>query len=134
MQDKGHPEQRVWLCVRAAGRYAACTTHLAIDAATAFAQCGDLLGPAVPSLRAVSAQGGGRARVAGDFNLSHDGSPGLRGCMPRGYLSRTDGGLQHLLATVDFTVLASIRVDMAGTTDHPALLVTVAPNGTPAPW
>ncbi|GIH02357.1 hypothetical protein Rhe02_04240 [Rhizocola hellebori] len=124
MQSSGHPEQRVWLCVRAQGRFVVCTTHLALDASTASAQCGYLLGTAVPSLRAGPAKPVG-AVISGDFNLPYDGNAGLRGCTPPGYLSRTDGGLQHMLATTDFTVLASTRIDMAGTTDHPALLSTV---------
>jgi len=124
MQDAGHPEQRVWLCLRAAGRFVACTTHLSISAPTAFAQCGYLLGTAVPSLRAGAVQPV-RALVSGDFNLGYEGTAGLRACMPPGYLSRTDGGLQHLVATSDFAVRASTRIDMGGTTDHPGLLVSL---------
>jgi hypothetical protein len=124
VQDKGDPEQRVWVCLRATGRFIACTTHLAIDASTAFTQCGYLLGIVVPTLWADSTQPG-RALIGGDFNLGRDGRPGLRGCTPPGYVSTTDGGLQHLVATMDFTVLASTPIDMAGTTDHPGLLVTV---------
>ncbi len=124
VQDAGHPEQRVWLCLRAAGRFAACTTHLSISAPTAFAQCSHLLRKVLPSLRAGAEQPLG-ALVSGDFNLGYEGSAGLRACMPPGYLSRTDGGLQHLVATADFAVRATTRIDMGGTTDHPGLLVSL---------
>jgi endonuclease/exonuclease/phosphatase family metal-dependent hydrolase len=118
-QDRNHPEQRVFLCVRVDGRYVACTTHLAINAGTALAQCAYLLGTAVPSFRAYGSTVG--ALVTGDFNLGYDG---LAGCTPPGYQSTTDGGLQHMLVTPEFTVLATTRIDMRGTTDHPGLLVT----------
>ncbi len=117
MQDRDDPEERVWLCVAAAARFVACSTHLAINPSIAVAQCGYLLGTAIPALRPRSAMAGG------DFNLRRDGEPSMRGCVPPGYVSRGDGGLQHVVATNDFTVRASERIDMAGTTDHPALLV-----------
>ncbi len=121
VQDSRDPERRVWLCLRALGRFTACTTHLAIDVATAFAQCEHLLGEVLPGF-------GEPALVSGDFNLLPDA---LRGCVPAGWVQATDGGLQHLVASGGYTVISSTRLGMAGTTDHPALLVTLSDGSRP---
>jgi len=117
-QDPGDPEERVWLCVRATD-FAACTTHLASTSATvALAQCRYLWHAAIPAIpdRLPTVLGG-------DLNL---GSPELRSCLPAGYTHRDDGGVQQIVATPGFAVSSSRLIDMAGTTDHPALLVTLA--------
>ena len=118
-QDLRDPEERVWLCVYATGAFYACVTHLASTSATvALAQCRYLLGTAIPGARR---SGGYRPTLlGGDLNL---GDP--RSCVPPGYVRRGDGGVQHVLATDDFIVDAARTVDMAGTTDHPGLLVTL---------
>jgi hypothetical protein len=125
IQDTGDPEERAWLCVNAIADFYACTTHLASTSGTvALAQCGYLLGTAIPSVRG---QGGYEPTVlGGDLNLRHGGSPDLRSCVPSGYLRADDGGVQQIMATTEFTVSSSISIDMNGTTDHPSLLVTLA--------
>jgi endonuclease/exonuclease/phosphatase family metal-dependent hydrolase len=121
-QDPGDPEVRAWLCLRAAGHFQACATHLAnTDQAIALAQCGHLLDTAIPAIR-------GRGRyeptvVGGDLNLTYSGSPGVRSCLPAGYRRADDGAVQHIVATRDFTVSSSRLIAMDGTTDHPSLLV-----------
>lgn len=111
-QDPADPEKRVWLCLTA-DRYAACTTHLSDhDSGVAAAQGAHLLGAVVSSLPQP-------VLVGGDFNLRRlDG-------VPAGLVTRTDGGLQYVLAT-QATVLRAERLDTAGTTDHPGLLVTLS--------
>jgi hypothetical protein len=120
-QDIRDPEERVWLCVYATGDFYACVTHLAsTSAAVALAQCRYLLGTAIPGVRR---PGGYRPTVlGGDLNLDD-----ARSCVPPGYVQRGDGGVQHILATDDFAVDAAGTVDMARTTDHPGLLVTLTP-------
>ncbi|WP_246001393.1 endonuclease/exonuclease/phosphatase family protein [Allorhizocola rhizosphaerae] len=112
MQDPGDPEERVWLCLAAAGRFTACTTHLAINPAIALAQCRHLLSAVISARPALA---------AGDFNLRD-----MRECVPPGYHSRNDEGLQHVVATTGVTLRSGRPIDMAGATDHPALLVAGA--------
>ena len=118
-QDPRDPEERVWLCVYATGAFYGCVTHLASTSATvALAQCRYLLTTAIPDVRRT---GGYRPTVlGGDLNL-----PDPRSCVPPGYVRRGDGGVQSVVATDDFVVDAARTVDMAGTTDHPGLLVTL---------
>jgi hypothetical protein len=119
-QDLRDPEERVWLCVHPTGDFYACVTHLASTSATvALAQCRYLLTTAIPAVRR---SGGYRPTVlGGDLNLSDP-----RSCVPPGYVRRGDGGVQHVLATDDLAVDDARTVDMAGTTDHPGLLVTLS--------
>lgn len=121
-QDTRDPEERVWLCLDATGDFYACVTHLASTSPTvALAQCRYLLTTAVPAARR---SGGYRPTVlGGDLNLADP-----RSCVPPGYAQRGDGGVQHVLATDDLAVDAAGTVDMAGTTDHPGLLVTLEPD------
>jgi endonuclease/exonuclease/phosphatase family metal-dependent hydrolase len=123
-QDTGDPEVRAWLCLHAIAGFYACTAHLANRSRTvALAQCGYLLETALPALRR---QGGHEPAVlGGDLNLAYGGSPDVRSCVPAGYLRTDDGGVQHVLATTDFTVRASNPISLGGTTDHPGLLVTL---------
>lgn len=121
-QDTRDPEERVWVCVDADAGLAACTTHLASTSATvALAQCRYLFATVLPSVRA---RGGYRPAVlGGDLNLRAGGSPDVRSCVPAGYPRLDDAGVQHVVATPDFTVISAVTLDLAGTTDHPGLLV-----------
>jgi|SRR5579859_3020562 len=111
VQDPGDPEERAWLCASLGG-LTACTTHLANTSATvALGQCRYLLAR-VPR----------PAVLGGDLNLgARDGLA----CVPAGFAAVDDGGVQHILATPGATVVWSASIDMAGTTDHPALLATL---------
>lgn len=123
-QDPDDPEQRAWLCLSASAAFYACTTHLAYTSPTvALAQCDHLLRRVIPTLRA---RGGYEPTVlGGDLNLSYGGSPDLRSCLPPGYLRVDDGSVQQIVATTDFAVRFHRLIDMAGTTDHPSLLVAL---------
>ncbi|MGN9777114.1 endonuclease/exonuclease/phosphatase family protein [Micromonospora sp. H33] len=124
MQDATDPEERAWLCVDAAGALYACTTHLAYTSPVlALAQCGYLLGTAIPLMRLRDPQQ--PAVLSGDLNLRHGGSPDVRACVPSGYLHLHDGAVQQLMATGDFIVHSSRSVSMGGTTDHASFLVTL---------
>jgi hypothetical protein len=129
-QDIGDPEERAWLCLSAAAAFYACTTHLASTSATvALDQCRYLLGVALPELH--RGRGYRPTVVGGDLNLRYGGSPDVRSCVPPGYARRDDGGVQHVLATPDLTVGSSATVGMAGTTDHPGLLVVLTTPAAP---
>jgi endonuclease/exonuclease/phosphatase family metal-dependent hydrolase len=120
-QDSRDPEERAWLCVDAAAFYA-CTTHLASTSPTvALAQCAHLLGTVIPSIRT----GYRPALLGGDLNLVDGGSPDLRSCLPAASPHTGDGSVQQVVATPGVTIGASGLIDMAGTTDHPALLVAL---------
>lgn len=124
-QDPIDPEERAWVCVAAAAAFMACTTHLAYTSdPLALAQCRYLLDTAIPQARA--ADGYLPTVVAGDLNLAADGGPSdIRSCLPAGYHRQDDGGVQHVVATTDFTVQSSRLIEMGQTTDHPSLLVTL---------
>ncbi|HEV7651572.1 MAG TPA: endonuclease/exonuclease/phosphatase family protein [Actinophytocola sp.] len=116
----GHLELRSWACLPA-GTLTACTTHLASDdAATALAQCQDLMRRAAGYPRP--------AVVLGDFNLRDKRSPGIRDCDPAGFSRRGDGGVQYVYASTDLAIAATTKIDMTGTTDHPGLLVELTPS------
>ncbi|MGV9371926.1 endonuclease/exonuclease/phosphatase family protein [Micromonospora tulbaghiae] len=122
-QDLADPEERVWLCVRAAGLHA-CTTHLAnTSAQVALAQCGHLLGAVVPDVRGDA--GSAPAVVGGDLNLRAGGTPDVRSCVPAGYRRIDDGARQQIVASSGVTICCRRAVDMRGTTDHLALLATM---------
>jgi hypothetical protein len=122
MQDQRDPEERVWLCVGAADRYYACTTHLAsTDPTVALAQCHHLMGTAIPDLH--RRDGDRPTVVGGDLNLRFGAAPDLSACVPAGYTHFDAGGLLHLMASV--RLWSPAVVDMRRTTDHQGLLVTV---------
>jgi endonuclease/exonuclease/phosphatase family metal-dependent hydrolase len=128
VQDTGDPEQRAWLCVYATGAFYACTTHLASSSPTvSLAQCGYLLGTAIPALR--TSLGYQPTILGGDLNLRYGGSPDVRSCLPAGYLRNDDGAVQQVVATTDFMVSSSRSIGMDGTTDHPGLLVALTIAG-----
>lgn len=110
-------EARVWACLPG-GRLTACSTHLADrHEDVALAQCGELMA------RAADYATRGPVVVAGDLNLR---SPDVDRCGRAGFFRRGDGNLQHAFATANFTVAGDTRLDMAGTTDHPAWLLTLS--------
>jgi Endonuclease/Exonuclease/phosphatase family len=127
VQDPVDPEERAWLCLLAA--VDVCTTHLAgFDATAALHQCQHLFGVTLPELH--QRAGYRPTIVAGDLNLRYGAPPDLRPCIPPGYRWLGDGGLQHVLATSDLAVPTMRAIDLAKTTDHPGLLVTVGLTGT----
>jgi len=124
-QDPSDPEERAWLCLDAIGSLYACTTHLAnTSPMVALAQCGYLLHTAIPAVRERS--GGYEPTVlGGDLNLGSAGLQDVRACVPSGYVGRGDGGVQYVLATIDFSLASDRSIGMDGTTDHPGLLVAL---------
>jgi endonuclease/exonuclease/phosphatase family metal-dependent hydrolase len=108
-QDLRDPEERAWVCVD--GGLRLCATHLASTSADiARAQCGYL----------VAAVARRSTVVGGDFNLGN-----LRSCTPAGFLHRSDGAVQQVVATAGFMLDSGRSIPMDGTTDHPGLLVTL---------
>jgi hypothetical protein len=63
--------------------------------------------------------------LGGDLNLRYGDSPDVRSCVPADHLREDDGGVQQVVATADFTVRSRRLIEMAGTTDHPSLLVAL---------
>ena len=128
-QDPDDPEERAWLCldVAATPAVAVCTTHLAYTKReVAAAQCRYLFGTVVAEMRA--RDGAVPVVLGGDLNLGNGDSPDLKACLPAGSALVDDGGPQHVVATPEFVVDGSRRIDLRGTTDHPGLLVTLAPR------
>jgi hypothetical protein len=123
-QDANSNEQRVWLCVYAIGNYYTCTTHLAANAAgIAMAQCHYLMNTAIPAAR--TAMGGySPTVVGGDLNLKYGGNPNVQDCVPAGWFRKGDDGVQHILATSDFTFQFTRKINMSHT-DHDAWLVAL---------
>ncbi len=128
-QDTDDPEERAWLClgVAAARALTLCATHLAdTKLAVATAQCRYVFGtviagkrepdPAVPVV------------LGGDLNLGSGDTAELTSCLPAGSAVVGDGGVQYVVATPEFVVSGSERIDLRGTTDHPGLLVTLSPH------
>lgn len=134
VQDTGTPELRAWLCLHprsGAGprAVAACTTHLASgNRMVAAGQCAYLLGTALPAVRARS--GGAALVLGGDLNLTADGTPGVRSCLPAGDRCVDDGVVQHVVATPELTP-GDPRTVRLRETDHPGLLVTLAVTAPP---
>jgi endonuclease/exonuclease/phosphatase family metal-dependent hydrolase len=128
-QDREDPEERAWLCldVAATPAVAVCTTHLAYTKReVAIAQCRYLFGTVVAELRA--RDGAAPLVLGGDLNLGSGDSADLESCLPAGAAVADDGGQQHVVVTPEFVVDSSRTIDLRGTTDHPALLVTLAPQ------
>jgi endonuclease/exonuclease/phosphatase family metal-dependent hydrolase len=110
-------EMRAWACLPAGG-LSACTTHLSARSGTvALAQCQDLM--------ARAAGYPAPAVVAGDLNLRYQGDPDAQDCNRDGFYRKGDGDVQHVFATTSLTFVSGTKIDMSGTTDHPAWLVTV---------
>ena len=125
MQDPDDPEQRVWVCIDLATRFAACTTHTtSASTTTALEQCRYLLHSVVPR---VSRRDGGAPVILGaDLNLTARGSPSPQSCLPSGYQRTDDDARQHVVVSPGIGLRSRSVIDMQGTTDHPGLLVDVA--------
>jgi hypothetical protein len=125
-QDTGDPEERVWLCLTPTDGtgIGVCTTHLAdTSRAIAQAQCTHLWGTVVPQVR--RNDGAVPLVLGADLNLGPAGSPAVRSCLPAGQGLVDDGGVQTVAVTPELVVDDRRTIDMGGTTDHPALLVTL---------
>ena len=66
--------------------------------------------------------------LGGDLNLGSGDSADVRSCLPAASALVDDGGVQLVVATPEFVVSGSQRIDLRGTTDHPGLLVTLSPH------
>ncbi len=131
-QDAEDPEERAWLCLDVApgdtgGAVSLCTTHLAYTKReVAGAQCRYLFDTVVGGKRA--RDGAAPVVLGADLNLGAGDSPDLRSCVPADSTLVDDGGQQHVVATPEFVVDGTERIDLGDTTDHPGLLVTLAPR------
>jgi endonuclease/exonuclease/phosphatase family metal-dependent hydrolase len=126
------PEERAWLCltVAASPMLTLCTTHLADRRAdVAAAQCRYLFGTVMAEIR--EREPAVPVVVGGDLNLGPGDGAYLRSCLPADSALADDGGVQHVVATPEYVVSNSQRIDMHGTTDHPGLLVTLSARGLP---
>jgi hypothetical protein len=126
-QDTDDPEERAWLCldVAAGPALTVCTTHLAYTKLdVTAAQCRYLFGTVIAGMRAHDSTM--PVVFGGDLNLGSGDGPELRSCLPADAVAVDDGGLQHVVATPEFVVSGSRRIDLRGTTDHPGLLVTLS--------
>jgi endonuclease/exonuclease/phosphatase family metal-dependent hydrolase len=124
------PEERAWLCLTVAASpvLAVCTTHLADrHADVAAAQCRYLFGSVIAETR--DRQPAVPVVLGGDLNLGPGDSAYLMSCLPADSTLADDGGVQHVVATPEYVVSDSQRIDMHGTTDHPGLLVTLSARG-----
>jgi endonuclease/exonuclease/phosphatase family metal-dependent hydrolase len=127
-QDREDPEERAWLCldVAATPAVAVCTTHLAYtDRAVTNAQCKYLFDTVITGKR--TRNGSVPVVMGGDLNLGSS-SPDLASCLPADSARVGDGHVQHVVATPEFGVDSSKTIDLRRTTDHPGLLVTLAPG------
>ncbi|MCO7192209.1 endonuclease/exonuclease/phosphatase family protein [Pseudonocardia sp. McavD-2-B] len=129
-QDPRDPEERAWLCLdttTAGGPLGVCTSHLAYtDRAVTRAQCGYLFDTVVAGLR--SRADAGPVVVGADLNLGAADDPDLRSCLPPGSAPAADDGVQHVVVIPAAAAARTRVIDLGGTTDHPALLVTVRPE------
>ena len=127
-QDRDDPEERAWLCLDAAAAppVAVCTTHLAYTKReVAGAQCRYLFDAVIAEIRA--RDGTAPVVLGADLNLGSGDSPDLKACLPPHSALVDDGGSQHVVATPEYVVDDHRTIDLRGTTDHPGLLVTLAP-------
>ena len=126
-QDTDDPEERAWLCLGVAATPAitVCTTHLAdTKLAVATAQCRYMFGTVIAGMR--EPDSAVPVVLGGDLNLGSGDTAELRSCLPAGSAVVGDGGVQYVVATPEFVVSGSQRIDLRGTTDHPGLLVTLS--------
>jgi endonuclease/exonuclease/phosphatase family metal-dependent hydrolase len=126
-QDRDDPEERAWLCLDAAAApVTVCTTHLAYTKReVAGAQCRYLFDTVIADMRSRAASA--PAVLGADLNLGSGDDPDLTACLPPGSALVDDGGPQHVVATPEYIVADHRTIDLRGTTDHPGLLVTLAP-------
>ena len=112
-------EHRGWACLPA-GRLTACTTHLSSHGpGIALAECKELMSRVAPLRRAAP------VIVAGDLNLRHAVTPNAQACNPPNFYRKGDGAVQHVFASSDLSFVAVATIPMSGTTDHPALLLSL---------
>ncbi len=127
-QDPNDPEERSFVCLDAAATppVGLCTTHLAYtDRDVAIAQCTYLSDTVIAQQRARSR---GPVVLAADLNLGSADNAGLQECLPDGAVPVDDGGgPQIVAATPEFVVDDVDTIDLRRSTDHPGLLVTLAP-------
>jgi endonuclease/exonuclease/phosphatase family metal-dependent hydrolase len=129
-QDTDDPEERAWLCLSVAASPAmtVCTTHLAYTKLeVAAAQCMYLFGTVIAEMRGQDPAV--PVVLGGDLNLGSGDSASMSACLPAASAFVDDGGVQLVVATPEFVVSGSQRIDLLGTTDHPGLLVTLSPHG-----
>ena len=127
-QDRDDPEERAWLCLDAAAAppVAVCTPHLAYTKReVAAAQCRYLFDTVIAEIRA--RVGTAPVVLGADLNLGSGDSPDLKACLPPHSALVDDGGPQHVVATPEYVVDDHRTIDLRGTTDHPGLLVSLAP-------
>ncbi len=125
VQNPRDPEQRAWVCIDVASRFAACTTHsTSANASVALQQCRRLLDTVIPGL--ARADRLAPVLLAADLNLPAQGANSPDACLPSGYQRVDDGGLQDVVVGPGIAVRSRSVLDMRGTTDHPGLLVDVA--------
>ncbi len=127
-QDTDDDEERAWLClgVAASPAMTVCTTHLAdTKLEVAAAQCAYVFGTVIADLR--ESDPVMPVVLGGDLNLGSGDSAPVRSCLPAASAVADDGGVQLVVATPEYVVTGSQRIDMGGATDHPGLLVTLAP-------
>lgn len=127
-QDPGDPEERAWLCLDtgAGDPITVCTSHLAYtDREIALAQCRYLFDTVIAGLRA--RDGAGPVVVGADLNLGPRSDPDLRSCLPDGAVVVGGDGRQHVVTLPGPVASRSRSIGMRGSTDHPALLVTLDP-------
>jgi hypothetical protein len=137
MQDPTDDEERGWVCVGVRGEYYGCASHLvAYHPALAARQCAQLLGGEIPGF--VGTHGAAPVIVGSDLNLADNGGHtyDVRFCAPFGYYVEDDPGLpsvepQHFVVSGTLAFRSVVDLDMEGTTDHPALLLTVQAAGAP---
>jgi hypothetical protein len=128
-QDPDDPEERAWLClgVAASPAMTVCTTHLTdTKLEVAAAQCAYLFGTVIAQLRELDPVP--PVVTGGDLNLGSGDSASVSSCLPAASALVDDGGVQLVVATPEFVVNDSERIDLLGTTDHPGLLVTLSPH------
>jgi endonuclease/exonuclease/phosphatase family metal-dependent hydrolase len=126
VQDPDDPEERAWVCLDVAATPAVgvCTTHLAYtDRDVTVGQCRHLFGTVIAGMRAR-----GPVVLGGDLNLGSDDGADLRSCLPADTGIADDGDVQVVAATPELAVTDSRMIDLRGASDHPGLLVTLAPR------
>ena len=110
-------ELRTLTCVPAAG-LTACVTHLAPTSVKAA--------QATEMRDAVGARAGQGATVlGGDWNMADGGHPNAQDYVPAGMFSKSDGAVQHVLATSAHFTFVGTQVMRQDWTDHPALQVNL---------
>jgi endonuclease/exonuclease/phosphatase family metal-dependent hydrolase len=128
VQDLEDPEERAWLCldVAAAPTVGVCTTHLAYtDREVTVGQCKYLFDTVIAERRA---RDGVPLVMSGDMNIKSGDRQALASCLPADAAVADDGDVQRVVATPEFVVDTSQPIELRVFTEHPGLLVTLAPR------